>query len=65
MQGRLRGEYLAVTIETECAHCHRPLRLQVDSEMKFQVQDEGAAPLVFVPMVNFARLNEPSIIDAF
>jgi hypothetical protein len=65
VQGHLRGEYLAMTIETECAHCHRPLRLRVDSEMKFQVEDGDAAPLVFVPMVDFERLNEPSIIDAF
>lgn len=54
-----------MTIETECGHCQRPLCLRVDSAMKFEVESEGAAPVIFVPMVNFARLNEPSIIDAF
>ena len=33
--------------------------------MHYQVAEAEADPLVFVPMVNFARLKDPSIIDAF
>ncbi len=65
VQGRLRGEHLSATIQTECAHCHQPLRLEVDSEMNYQVKEVGAAPVLFVPMVNFEKLNKPSIIDDF
>ena len=65
MQGQLRQEKLTVTIETECGHCHTPLHLEVDSELNFHVQEPQAAPLVFVPMLNMQKLDDPSIIDAF
>jgi hypothetical protein len=65
VQGQLRQEKLTVTIESECGHCHKPLRLEVDSELNFRVQEEQAEPLVFVPRVNFQKLDDPSIIDAF
>jgi hypothetical protein len=65
VQGHLKDEYLSVAIETECGHCHRPLHLEVDSELEFRVLEEGADPLVFVPLVDFAKLEDPSIIDAF
>jgi hypothetical protein len=64
VQGQLRHESLAVTFKTECAHCGRPMRIEVDSELKYVVE-EGADPLVFVPIVNFAKLKAPNIIDDF
>lgn len=65
VQGQLRGESLSVSIETECAHCHAPLHLKVDSELNYQVREEQASPLIFVPLVDFEKLDDPSIIDAF
>ena len=65
MQGQLRKEKLTVSIQTECGHCHKPLHLQVDSELNFIVQEPQAAPLVFVPRMNLQKLDDPSIIDAF
>ena len=65
MQGQLRQENLTVSIQTECGHCHTPLHLEVDSELNFHVQEAQAEPLVFVPRVNFQKLDDPSIIDAF
>jgi len=64
VQGQLRCESLAVTYRTECAHCARPMRIRIDSELNYVVE-EGAAPLVFLPMVNFAKLKAPNIIDDF
>jgi hypothetical protein len=52
-------------IETECGHCHRPLHMELDSELNCGVQEEGAQPLVYAPMVDFDELEDPSIIDAF
>jgi hypothetical protein len=54
-----------VAVETECAHCARPLHIEIDSEMRYRVVEEGAKPLVFGPFVNFSKLTDPSIIDAF
>jgi hypothetical protein len=65
VQGQLRKEKLTVSIQTECGHCHMPLHLQVDSELNFIVKEPQAVPLVFVPRVNFQKLDDPSIIDAF
>jgi hypothetical protein len=64
VQGHLRNESLAVTIDTECAHCSRPMQLEVDSRIDCRVA-EGADPLIFVPHVEFEKLKDPSIIDAF
>jgi hypothetical protein len=65
VQGQLRHEKIGRASETECGHCHKPLHLEVDSELNFRVQEPQAAPLVFVPRMNLQKLDDPSIIDAF
>jgi hypothetical protein len=65
VQGHLRGEPLILTIDTECAHCTRAIQLQIDGNLNVQVRTEGATPMVFVPMVDLPKLDDPSIIDAF
>jgi hypothetical protein len=65
VQGHLRKEHLAFTITTECAHCYRPLHIEIDSELNYRVIETDAQPLVYAPMVNFDELDDPSIIDAF
>ena len=52
-------------IETECAHCGKPIRIEMDSDLKYRVLEPDADPLIFVPDVDFARLKDPSIIDGF
>ena len=65
VQGQLRGELLSSQVSTECAHCGQPLHLEIDSELNFNVEEEEAEPLLFVPQVDFDKLDDPSIIDAF
>jgi hypothetical protein len=65
VQGQLRAEPLSFQIATECAHCGQALHLEVDRELNYRVVEEGPEPLVFVPAVDFEKLQEPSIIDAF
>ena len=65
VQGQLRREPLSVLIETECGHCGQPLHLRVDHELRYEVQESDAAPMIFAPTVDFERLKDPSIIDAF
>ena len=64
VQGHLRNESITITIKTECAHCSRSIQLELDSESNYRVV-KGADPLVFVPLVDFEKLEDPSIIDAF
>ena len=55
-----------VTVESACAHCGRPLRLEIDSDLRHSVAPPAAAGArVFVPLVNFAKLRARSIIDDF
>ncbi|MFC1976160.1 hypothetical protein ACFLXQ_07160 [Chloroflexota bacterium] len=71
VQGRLRtafdknSEPLSVVVKTECAHCSQPMRIEIDSEMRCRVEEEGAAPLISVPVVDFSKVTVPSIIDVF
>jgi len=65
VQGKLRNEHLTVHIQTECAHCHTLLELEVDSDLNCKVLTPRADPQIFAPMVDFDRLKDPSIIDAF
>jgi len=65
VQGQLQGQSLTVTIHTECACCGQPMVMEIDSDLNSTVQDQDADPLVFVPMVDFDPLEDPSIIDAF
>jgi hypothetical protein len=65
VQGQLRGENLSFDIESSCAHCGEAIHIEMDSELNYHVVEEGAAPLVHVPMVDLHKLEDPSIIDAF
>ena len=65
VQGQLCGEPLSFVVDSTCACCGQPLHLEIDSELRYRVQEEDADPRVFVPLVDFEKLEDPSIIDAF
>jgi len=65
VQGPLRNRNLTADITSECACCRRPIEMQVDSDLRYRVLSDGAEPLISVPMVDFRRLEDPSIIHAF
>ena len=65
VQGQLRNEPLSFILQTECAHCGKSIHIEIDSELNYSVSDMDAQPLIFVPMVDFSTLEDPSIIDAF
>ena len=52
-------------IESECGHCGQPLHIEIDSDLAWRVAEDGAEPLVYVPLVDLQNLTEPSIIDCF
>ena len=43
----------------------KPIVIEMDSELNHKVLEGPADPLVFVPFVDFDKLAERSIIDAF
>jgi hypothetical protein len=65
VQGHLSNRPLSGTLRSECAHCGKPLEMQIDSDLNIEVLSEGAAPLISTPFVNLKRLKAPNIIDAF
>jgi hypothetical protein len=65
VQGQLRKESLTFTLQTECAHCGKEIQITMDDKLNYSVTEPDARPLIFVPMVDFSRLEDPSIIDAF
>jgi len=65
VQGRLRKQDLTFQVQTECGHCGEPIHLEIDSELNYRVLGEAPSPLVYAPMVDFDKLDDPSIIDGF
>jgi hypothetical protein len=65
VQGRLRGQYLAVTVETSCAHCGEAMHIEIDSELKYRVRERGARPLMFEPSVDWDSFEQPNILHAY
>ena len=54
-----------MVVKTECAHCSQPMHIEIDSELSYRVREEGADPIIFIPQVDFHKLEDPSIIDSF
>jgi hypothetical protein len=65
VQGQLREKTLSVVVRTKCAYSSEPIVIEIDSELKYRIVEGGTDPLVFVPHVDFVKLADPSIIDAF
>jgi hypothetical protein len=65
VQGRLWNEYLSIEISTVCGHCGRPMEMVIDSNLDYQVKNEGATPLIFGPSIDWATFSEPNIIHAY
>jgi hypothetical protein len=65
VQGRLRGEKLKVRIDSECRHCSKPLRIEVDQELHWRVQSPGASPLLFEPDMQWDTFRGPNIVHDY
>jgi hypothetical protein len=65
VQGQLREKPISVVVKTKCAYSSEPIIIEIDSELRYRILEGGKNPLVFVPHIDFAKLADPSIIDAF
>lgn len=41
------------------------MEMEIDSELKCRVKEEGCRPIVFTPDINLLKLEDESIINAF
>ncbi|MDJ0803428.1 MAG: hypothetical protein QNI89_11995 [Desulfobacterales bacterium] len=41
------------------------MQIEIDSDLSYNVRDEGCRPVVFVPDIKRSELEAPSIIDDF
>ena len=41
------------------------MEIEIDSDLKCSVKNEGCEPIIFVPDVNLFDLEDDSIIDSF
>ena len=64
VQGHYTHAPVKVSIESACACCGETIAFDVDESMRFEVAGDEQ-PLIFVKLVDFAKLEDPSIIDAF
>jgi len=65
VQGRLTNRDLTAVIDSECAHCAQPLQIELTSALGYRVVTDGAEPMISLPLIDFKRLKDPSIIHAF
>jgi hypothetical protein len=65
VQGRLWDGPLDFLIETLCAQSGQPIQIEIDGQLAYRVRQVDADPIIFVPLMDVDRLDDPSIIDAF
>ena len=65
MQGRLRNEPLTIIVSTACAQSGQPIRITIDSDLRYQVDEEACDPLVFEPEMDWQGFAEPNIVNAY
>jgi hypothetical protein len=41
------------------------MHLTIDSDLRFSVRESGAAPLVFMPDIDWSHFSERTIIDSY
>jgi len=52
-------------IESSCAQSGQSIQIEIDDRLAYHVRQTEADPILFIPIVDFETLDDPSIIDAF
>ncbi len=61
----MTGRALSFVIRSRYADSGEALRIDIDSDLSYRVADGDRGVRIFTPLVDVARLDEPSIIDSF
>ncbi len=64
VQGHYTNAAASAHIESTCECCDAPIVFDLDQDLQFSLEDDSE-PLIFVKRVDFRKLEDPSIIDAF
>ena len=54
-----------IRIDSECKHCSRPLIIEVDEELAWNVISVGASPLLFEPDIDWKSFSGANIIHDY
>ena len=65
VQGRLRGEKVAIDATTRCSQTDREIRLHIDGDLNVEVLSPGADPYVFEPHLDWKTFSAPNIIHDY
>jgi len=65
VQGKLQNKNISVEIDTKCKHCDQHLHILADNSMRVSVREQGAAPLIFMPDIDWEHFTQRTIIDAY
>jgi hypothetical protein len=65
VQGQLQDKPLDFLIESTCAQSGQSIQIEIDGKLNYRVRQPDAKPIVFVPLVDIEKLDDPNIIDAF
>lgn len=52
-------------MDSECHHCSRPLAIEVDEHLHFQVLSHRASPLIFEPDIDWNKFRGANIIHDY
>jgi hypothetical protein len=56
---------VTVRIESWCAACRAPIRIEVDQDLRWRTPGLDRAPLILEPSVDWTRFVGPSILHAY
>jgi len=65
MEKKTQSESISFEIKSECAQTKQSIHIEIDSDLKFRVVNKDADLMIYIPVVDFAKLKKPSIIDDF
>lgn len=65
MQGRIRGEHVSASVQSECAECRAELGFTIDSEFRWRIEIGGPGPLLFEPSIDWAGFRGATIVNDY
>ncbi len=64
--GQIRNGYASVKAQTKCAHCTKKVHLELDSNNKVHIEEQGIEPLVFFPAVkDLSKASNEYVLHGF
>jgi hypothetical protein len=61
----LTREDIEATVDTTCVHCAAPIRIGLDSALRYRVLTDAAEPVISLPLVDLRHIKDPSIVHVF